>query len=72
METITPSTNGTLTFSAGETSKTFNVIISEDLIPENNETIQLTLSNPSNTTISDATGSVVITDDDGIKWDEIH
>ena len=63
------STSGTLTFSAGETSKTFNVIISEDLIPENNETIQLTLSNPSNTTISDATGAVVITDDDGIKWD---
>ena len=64
------STSGTLTFSPGETSKTFNVIISEDLIPENNETIQLTLSNPSNTTISDATGAVVITDDDGIKWDE--
>nr|WP_257469951.1 FG-GAP-like repeat-containing protein [Prochlorococcus marinus] len=65
-------TSGTLTFSPGETSKTFTVTVAEDLIPENNETVQLTLSNPSNTTISDATGSVVITDDDVIKWDEFE
>ena len=42
-------TSGTLTFNAGETSKTFTVTVAEDLI-ENNETLQLTI-HPSNATM---------------------
>ena len=37
---------GTLTFSAGETSKTFSVTILPDGSPETNETVLLALSAP--------------------------
>jgi hypothetical protein len=57
-------TSGTLTISAGATSGTFNVPVLADTTDENNETVTLTLSNPSNATISDATGVLTITDDD--------
>ncbi|SVE11820.1 uncharacterized protein METZ01_LOCUS464674, partial [marine metagenome] len=56
--------NGTLTFSAGQTSKTFTVPILADATDEANETVTLTLSNATNTTIRDATGTLTITDDD--------
>ncbi|MBX7147565.1 hypothetical protein K1X76_00645 [bacterium] len=59
------SASGTLTFDAGETSKTFNVTVNDDSTDEANETITVTLSNATNTTISDATGTITITDDDG-------
>jgi hypothetical protein len=36
---------GTLRFAAGESSKTFDVLISEDNYPEGTETLELTLSN---------------------------
>ncbi len=59
-------TNGTLTWAIGETGeKTFNVAILEDNIDEANETINLTLSSPTNCTISGNNPVVLtITDDD--------
>ncbi|OYW60632.1 MAG: hypothetical protein B7Z30_03865 [Rhizobiales bacterium 12-68-15] len=57
-------TSGTLTFAAGETSKTIQVTVNGDTVVEGNETVNLTLSNASGATI--ATGSAVgtITNDD--------
>ena len=55
----------TLTFSPGQTTKTFNVAVLADSLDEANETATLTLSSVSSTaTISDATGTLTITDDD--------
>ncbi|WP_071515598.1 Calx-beta domain-containing protein [Geitlerinema sp. PCC 9228] len=39
------SQSGTLTFAAGETSKTIEIPISDDSDAEGNETLQLTLTN---------------------------
>jgi hypothetical protein len=41
-------TSGTVTFPIGQTSATFDVWIVDDNRPESNETVNLTLSNPSN------------------------
>jgi uncharacterized repeat protein (TIGR01451 family) len=61
-------TTGTLRFAAGETIKTFNVLISQDLRLEGNETVQLTLSNPTGGGAfqqpSDASAVLTIVDDD--------
>ena len=56
--------SGSLSFAPGETTKSFSVPILDDGTDEANETATLTLSNASNATISDATGSLTITDDD--------
>ena len=57
---------GTLTFAAGETSKTVSVTVTGDAVDEPNETVVVTLSAPSNATIPDgaASGTGTITDDD--------
>ena len=57
-------TSGTVTIAAGATSATFNVPVLTDTLDEANETATLTLSNASNATISDATGTLTIVDDD--------
>ncbi len=61
--------SGTVTISAGDTTATFTVPVLADSYPENHENVTLTLSNPSsNATISDATGTLTITDDDSISF----
>ena len=56
---------GTLRFAAGETSKTFNVLISQDNYSEGPETLNLTLSNPTVSAVFGvpATAILSITDD---------
>jgi len=60
--------SGTLTFDPGDTTATFTVPVLADSAPENNETATMTLSSASNATISDATGTLTITDDDSISF----
>jgi CSLREA domain-containing protein len=56
---------GTLRFGAGDTSKTFNVLITNDNYVEGTETLQLTLSNPTNGAVFGVpqTATLSITDD---------
>ena len=56
--------SGTLTFAAGETEKTFDVAVTGDTVDEPDETYTVTLSNAGNASISDATATGTITDDD--------
>ena len=58
-------TGSTLTFAAGETSKTITVSVTGDTVDESNETVAIALSNASSgTAISTATGTGTIRDDD--------
>ena len=59
-------TNGTLTFSAGEITKTIDVPVLEDGSPEEDETFTVTLSDAVNVTIGDGTGTGTIQDDDPV------
>lgn len=57
-------TSGTLTFNAGETSKTITVTLVTDTLDENNETVLVDLSSPTNAALVDAQGVGTIVDDD--------
>ena len=52
--------SGALTFNAGDTSQTVQVTVLTDSDDEGQETITLTLSNPSQATLDDATGTGAI------------
>ena len=56
--------SGTLTFAAGETSKTVSVAVSGDTAVEANETLTLSLSGASGAMIADGSGTGTITNDD--------
>ena len=55
---------GTLTFAAGETSRSITVSVTGDTTDEPDETVVVSLSSPANATISAGTGTGTITDDD--------
>lgn len=57
-------TSGTLTFAPGTTSQTITVPVTGDITNESDETFTVTLSAPSNATISSATGAGTIVNDD--------
>ena len=63
-------TSGTLTFAAGETEKTVSVALLDDAIDEGEETLTLTLSNPSGAYIEDgeATGTIENSDPLPVAW----
>src|SRR5215510_927947 len=56
--------NGTLTFAAGEQSKTISIAINPDTVKEGSEQFSLVLSNPVGATIGRATAIATIIDDD--------
>jgi hypothetical protein len=55
-------TNGTLTFAAGEVSKTIAVVLTADAAPEPDETFYLHLRNPINGVIARGQASCLITE----------
>lgn len=69
---------GTLTFAAGERTKTVEVRVNGDTAVEANESFQLVLSNVANADLADANGAAAILNDDfvpgqlaGFRWDPI-
>lgn len=57
--------SGTFTFSPGETSKTLDFSINDDSIDEDNETVIITISNPTNSSLgSNTTHTYTINDND--------
>jgi len=56
--------SGTLTFAAGETSKTVTVAVRGDTLVESAETFRVLLSNATGATIATGTGTGTITDND--------
>jgi hypothetical protein len=58
------SAGGTLTFTAGQTSRAINVTVNGDTTFEANETFTVNLSSPVNATIADSQGAGTITNDD--------
>ncbi len=58
------SASGTVTFSAGETSKTVTMTVYGDITPESDEIFTVNLSNPVNAALTDGSGSGTILNDD--------
>jgi predicted extracellular nuclease len=58
-------TSGTISFAAGETSKTISIPVNGDTVGELRETFTVTLSNPSGATLADGSAIGTITDNDG-------
>ena len=59
---------GTLTFNPGETSKTFIVLITDDVFVENDQTLTATLSNPSGSVLGGLnTATLTIVDNDTVQ-----
>jgi thiamine pyrophosphokinase len=58
-------TSGTLTFAPGVTSQTISVPVIGDTVNEADETFTVTLTSPTNATITTATGTGTIQNDDG-------
>ena len=56
---------GTLSFAAGDLTRTFTVATAEDTTDEPDETFTVTLSGPANATLGDSTATGTIEDDDG-------
>jgi len=56
--------SGTLTIPAGATTGTMSVVVNGDVAYESNETLSLTLSNPTGATIGDGVAQGTITNDD--------
>ena len=56
--------SGTVTFTAGETTRSISVATLEDTIREEDETFSVTLTNPEGATLADDTATGTITDDD--------
>ena len=59
-------TSGTLTFNAGETTKTVSVPLLDDVVNDGGETFTLTLSNPSGAWIEDGEATGTIENDDAM------
>ena len=55
---------GTLSFTAGQTTKTISITVNGDTTVEPNETFVVNLSSPSGATLADAQGQGTITNDD--------
>jgi len=60
------SASGTISFVAGATSQTIDLLVNGDTDVEPNETLTLTLSNPANASIVRALATGTIIDDDGV------
>ena len=56
--------SGTLTFASGETAGTIEVTVLDDILPEEDETFTVALSNPANAVLEVGGATGTITDDD--------
>ena len=65
-------TSGMLTFSAGTTTQTITVSITDDTLDEDDETFTVTLSNPSGATLATASATGTIRDNDALPALDVY